>query len=100
MDLKTFVSDSLVGIIEGVQDARERTAEKGHAAITPKLSNGYGETKAVSFDIAVSLSEKTGKDGVFEIAVMSLKAGLGRDKETTSDVVSRIRFDVDIAFKS
>ena len=103
MDLKTFVSDSLVGIVEGVRDARERTAGREVAIAPPSLPDGHGSavqaaSNKVFFDVAVSLSEKTDRKGAFEIVVLSLNAGFGRGKETAADTVSRIRFDVDITF--
>jgi|LQAB01.1.fsa_nt_gi hypothetical protein len=101
MELKEFVSDSLVGIIDGIIDAQRRTTESG-AVISSDEFDGKGnvETKShkVYFDIAVSLMEMSDKKGFFSISVLSINAGKQKDTVSSAENVSRIRFDIDVIF--
>jgi len=69
MDLKTFVSDSLVGIVEGVQSARERTAPTGLVSIAPAfVDSGFAKkvpakAKIVSLTLPFQLLTRSTSKG-------------------------------------
>lgn len=99
MNIKEFVSESLVQLIEGVQDAQNRTKETG-AKINPMcrqfhhgetVSEDTGESnRVVTFDIAVSADKKLGASG--EVKVWGIAAG--GNKSSNASEVSRMQFSV------
>lgn len=110
MDIKEFVSETLVQICEGIVDAQKRARETG-AIISPRML-GSGEIATpdlpataadiINFDIAVEARESNTKNEASGIkaslAVLGVKAGVdttGKDcRSDTSASVSRISFAV------
>lgn len=114
MDLKTFVAETLVQIVEGVQEAQRRIEEgKSGAAINPHaISHNseatHGEAKPVEFDVAVVAGEETTENkgekvsaSVGIISVLSAKAGGEVDNRSQgaqrNETTSHIRFTVMLA---
>lgn len=69
MDLKEFISETIVQIVAGVVDAQEKTKELG-AKVSPKLTGAShfsvqhrflsaegGATQIVQFDVALTAKE-------------------------------------------
>jgi hypothetical protein len=109
MDLKSFVAETLVQIIEGVADAQKRIHALGvGAAVNPNHIPVGAErlTKAspVQFDVAVTVSdESASKSGVGAsagfLSVISAKVD-AKAEETDAirnEAVSRIQFTVSLA---
>jgi hypothetical protein len=109
MDLQEFVAQTLIQISEGVAAAR---AKKGNH-VAPKLSTqseqtgktvfftdiGSGVAHLVSFDVAVTVTDKTAAGGKAGIQVMSLlNIQGGKEKSVESSSASRVRFDVPISY--
>lgn len=114
MDLKTFVSETLTQIVEGVQDAQERIRERGiKAEINPwsigaESTREIGQPSPVDFDVAVVIAEETSnatgekaRASAGLISVVSLRAGgeleSGRSSGARNETTSRIRFTVQLA---
>lgn len=108
MDLRTFVSESLVQICEGVRDAQARTLKMG-AYVCPKPSQHQTKrpdgTVDVEFDVAVvATSEKgsaSGSAGGLSVAMASVfRAGMKSDSKSSEFVqdatVSRLKFVVPV----
>jgi ribosomal protein L1 len=98
MDLKTFVSESLTQIIQGVEEAQK--ANHTSAINTSFSSPNTNEKEThIEFDIAVTLEK--GTESKAGIAVFGGAINLGtQGKSNKSDVtVSRIRFVVPVAFR-
>lgn len=108
MDLKDFVAQSLVQIVEGVATASKAVSELG-GAVSPSYSARLAETlgltndgtsrpvQGVQFDVAVTASSESSGEagGGLRIAVVSFGAkGSDRDSHQTS---SRISFSVPLA---
>lgn len=112
MELKEFVSQSLLSITEGVTDAQKKANEHG-AFVNPgglmrnvskvednsiwdNTTNNYART--VAFDIAVTAEEGTATNA--KIGVLSGVFNLGANgaSENKNAVVSRIQFSVPILF--
>ena len=114
MELKSFVTQALVEIIEGVKDAQETVKETG-AKINPQdtqfphsrnenrpwlsTTDGgarYGQT--VEFDVSVMASERDEAQGGVGIQVASITLGLGLSGKTEdqSSVISRLKFSVPV----
>lgn len=91
MELKEFVSDTLKQIIDGIIDAQKYAGGKG-TIIVP-----YSEQqKSVSFDVAVTVDESKQKEGKAGVTVWSIGGGISGKTESSSSIVSRIKFDVPI----
>jgi hypothetical protein len=106
MDLQTFVSRTLIAIIEGVKEAQEKyPAGSGSAAINHVDRSGteaelpYDAT-AVSFDVAVtSESESTKnsqKKGGLNIKVVDASLGASNATRERNEAISRVAFSVPV----
>jgi len=89
MELKEFISQTLVEIVEGVQDAKD-TAK--HGTIMPQ--SRAGTAQQVHFDVAVTTTSSTTGGG--KVSVMGIGGEIGGQSE--HQAVSRIKFDVPIRF--
>jgi hypothetical protein len=105
MEIKDFVSQSLMQIMEGVKDAQSKSPgiinpivplsdseQKQHVTINQSI------LQSVEFDIAVTVfTEGTQKGG---IAVFAGFGGLGGQKQSgySDTVVSRLKFTVPVVF--
>lgn len=112
MDLKEFVSETLISIITGVNEAQQKAEEYGahvnpaglmrHTsnisdnAVWDNRTNVYAQP--VSFDVAVT-AEDTAQGGA-KIKVFSgiLDGGLGAEKTNKNVVASRVQFMVPVLF--
>ena len=114
MDLKTFVSETLTQIVEGVADAQKRIRDANiAAAVNPSYRMGtsqrdYADEKPVEFDVAVVISEESSEASgnkagasVGIIAVLSAKASADIESNSVgihrNETASRIRFSVQLA---
>lgn len=113
MQLKSFISDTLVQIQEGVNDAIEHTVKnKSGGVINPKFINDDVPThislrgaeypdprlvREVEFDIAVTASEKDSGGKEAGIKVLSVSLGGSNATESVNNTVSRIKFTIPFA---
>jgi hypothetical protein len=114
MDLKTFITETLTQIVEGVSEAQSRIESAGHpAAINPSSIGSdsvrnHGPASPVDFDVAVVISEESAQASGEKanasaglISVVSLKAAgqleSGRSAGSRNETTSRIRFTVQLA---
>jgi hypothetical protein len=110
MDLKSFVAETLVQIVEGVADAQKRiaTLEVG-AAVNPGVVSEdarrkIGSPKRVQFDVAVTVSDESasrtgaGATAGF-LSVVSARVDAKAEASDTlkNEAVSRIQFSVDLS---
>lgn len=99
MDVKEFVRDTLIQIVEGVIAAHEAVKGQGasvnaHDELHALPSDSRNrEIREVAFDVAVTTESSTGAEA--KVAVWSI--GLGADGSSASSVVSRIQFKVPVA---
>lgn len=113
MNLRQFVKETIVEIIEGVADAQReltrncvnpiRHMRTGEETL---LIQGYhiGQNKQpvqnVEFDVAVAASQGTGTKGGLGVFVAGFGVGTQGQTEKGTSELSRIRFKVPISFKS
>jgi hypothetical protein len=114
MELKSFVTQALVEIVEGVQDAQKKLQESG-AKINPRdtkmlhapenhvvwLEEGREPVRhgqIVEFDVSVTASERDETQGGVGIQVVNVTLGLGLSGKTEdqNSVVSRLKFSVPV----
>jgi hypothetical protein len=111
VDLKTFVTETIAEIVEGVQEAQARVADTG-ALVNPSLANEDGAAKAglinawgayaqmVKFDVALTATEGTGTKGGIGVVVGGITLGSSGQSKTESSAVSRVQFVVPITLPS
>src|SRR5689334_5944122 len=114
MELKSFVTQALVEIVEGVQDAQEKLQKTG-ALINPQQTYYHGSQNSqsvtlgdnpnnprfgqiVEFDVSVTASEREEAQGGIGIKVASLidLASVSGKSEDQNSVVSRLKFSVPV----
>lgn len=110
MDLKDFVSETLLQIVEGVKAAQSEIEQHG-ASINPNLLGDYKEhakhglllsgtgkvAQIVEFDVALSIKEGTGTKG--GIGVVAGMFALGSQGQSNAENVSlsRVKFRVPLS---
>ena len=110
MDLKDFVSETLLSIISGVTDAQKKAKEHGahvnpaglmrHTtkiadnAIWDNRTNVYAQP--VSFDIAVTAEETAEGGAKIKVLTGIFGGDIGGEKGTKNAVVSRVQFVVPV----
>jgi hypothetical protein len=101
MDLKTFVREALVEIVQAVQEAQKATIGM-NALINPsgvkpagraQTAHGRG-VEDVHFDIAVTVEAKTAGEAGFKV----LGLGLGADLSDSESRASRVKFTVPVCW--
>lgn len=111
MELKEFVSNSIVQIIEGVKEAQDKAGQFGAIVNPTNLFLYSGQTgtagqtlednnvsRLVEFDIAVTSVEGEKTKGGLGVVVGVLSAGTMGQSEAQNSSVSRIKFSVPILF--
>ena len=112
MDLGTFISGSLAGIIDGVCDAQVHAKEKG-ALVSPLgvhiagdfagpyvlpgvLGQDAAQVQTVEFDVAVAVTKETeAKGGIAVVYAILGASGQARMQEGTGET-ARLKFSVPI----
>lgn len=114
MDLKTFVSETLIQIVEGVSEAQKRIRESGsNASVNPhqiasEAKQKIGQATPVEFDVALVVAEESqaqsgskagGSVGFLSVVTTKVSAELSEQSSGSNktEAVSRIRFSVRLA---
>ena len=98
MELREFIANTITEIQHGVQQAIDQTSDvKG--AVNPVWGPGNmnrEHIQKVSFDIAVTVAEKSDKHANAGIKVMGIGVGANASKASENNSVSRIQFTIPI----
>jgi len=97
IELKQFIKDALLGIIEGVDDANSK--HNRFRIIGQKRNDGGVDGNMVDFDISIvaekeSKSGASGKVGTPILSVVSANIDLKLDQTNSHQNVNRLRFKV------
>jgi hypothetical protein len=116
MDLETFVSETLVQVVNGI--ARANTALAGSGAIVnPKNVYAAGKTDmrvyghivpqrdaemrravhAIDFDVAITATEGSGTKGGIGVVVGAIALGTQGSSTSNNSSMSRVQFSVPVA---
>ena len=110
MDLKTFIRETIVSIVEGVVDAQAAVADKG-AFVNPgglmRTVKNIGENalwnnkdnnlaRDVAFDVALTVEEGTQMQAKIGVLSGIVGAGAGGQTDARNLVVSRVSFVVPV----
>lgn len=109
MELKQFVTESIIQITEGIAKAQEKLRDEwvrinpkpqaGVNAVSPMLytaENGAG-VFPLTFDVAVSAEDREGGGG-FGIKVLNVGVNFKDSSQESRSTVSRVTFSVPIAY--
>ena len=103
MELKDFVSETLVQIIEGVKDAQSKVVDTEGGSVNPEYSqtprphtiSRYGKIiQDVEFDVALSVSEGTESKGGIGVVAGVFALGSQGQSNAENASFSRIKFHV------
>lgn len=95
MELQEFISSSLSEILMGVSEAIKNTKENS-GKINPSSGKSDQFNQLVKFDIAVTVSGKSGTEGGGGIKVVGLNLGGQMSEQQENRSVSRIQFAIPI----
>ncbi|MBU1138835.1 MAG: hypothetical protein KKA76_07655 [Proteobacteria bacterium] len=115
MDLKEFVSESIIEIIEGIIDAQSRISSED-AQVAPEMSKLYLNSQAggaslalgkdknnnlvhtLEFDVAVTANEGTETKGGIGVVAGVFALGSQGKSESNNQSISRLKFRVPVSF--
>ncbi len=114
MELKEFLSETLLSIIAGVTDAQKKAAEHGALinptglmrnitnvsdnAIWDNRNNNYAQS--ISFDVAITAEDSATGGAKVKVLTGILGGNIGGEKGSKNSVASRIQFVVPILLPS
>ena len=107
MDLKDFVSETLVQIATGVKDAQAKVKELG-GTVNPSLNCGHevasklgflytrdsAMAPVVQFDVALTVTEGTGTKGGIGVFAGAVNLGSSGQSNNEQSSVSHVKFSV------
>lgn len=95
MELKEFVTKTILDIIDGVRDAQKlnkTTAQINAATASRGIEN-------IDFDVALSVTDGDEKDRGITVSIPSIsKVGSFRRKESRETTEQRVKFSVPVAY--
>lgn len=102
MELKDFVKNTILDIVNGVREAQEE--DTSGASIVPRKlqtsNHSFGEEQTLHFDIAIEeISTKSG-GGKVGVSTAGLNGELARKRGKDKTETSRVQFDIQIRFKA
>lgn len=95
MELKEFISKTVVDIIKGIENASEVLKKKKQKI--GLYSTGKSNQRHIEFDVAVEVKGKGGKSGDLGIKVFEVGIGGKKYSEAINSTVSRVKFGVRIS---
>ncbi len=98
MEIKDFVKSTLKQLSEALTESKTDLAKKvmlTNTALRAKQAGNYG---LIDFDLAVEAKTGETSEKGAGVRISVLEARIGKDKETTSNSVSRIKFTVEADF--
>lgn len=110
MDIKDFVENTLLQIVQGVNSANEQLKDSG-AIISSKDVRPLREgttyntrtgdlVNLIEFDIAVTVNEKDTANGGAGIKIVGISIGGSLQNETSNQSISRIKFSIPLTLPS
>lgn len=107
MDLKEFISETLVQITTGVQEAQEKVKDTG-CLINPEgfhqgenLKSGYNKeyrhVQKVKMSVAVNVIENSETKAGLGVVTAIFKAGASAKEGEVNNVMNRIEFEIPIS---
>jgi hypothetical protein len=108
MELKEFITQTLVQITEGVAEAQTLVKESG-CLINPEgfsmvgdqikigYKNEYRKIQNIKMSVSVTVTEGTGNKSGIGIVASVFKVGMSADQKESNEVTNRIDFEIPIS---
>lgn len=101
MDLRTFIKQALLDIVEGVKDAQGATPEGtvvpgGFNRSFDNVAHGVSEIQAIDFTVTVTIDEKKGRQAKLGVMSAIVGAGMASDVNNSSAQSSVLKFKIPI----
>lgn len=110
MDIREFIINTLVQIVQGVDDANEKLKETGSFISSKNIrplrdgttynTETYDLVNLIEFDIAVTVNEKDSTNGGMGIKIASFNIGGGLQNENSNQAINKIKFNIPLTLKS
>lgn len=100
MELKDFITMSLIQIRDGIAGANEHLKKKlakdeNYYLMRP--GRGSGERPSgIDFDVAISTRTEATKGGKAKAKIYIIEGGAGAKTGTTNEIVSRLKFHIEL----
>jgi len=91
MELEEFISKTLINIVKGINLANKDTKMGFMIESNGRRENSNGN---IHFDIAVTVTKKKNQKGKMGIGILSVGLSGAKEKDTSDQMVSRIKFDI------
>ena len=99
MELKDFVKNTILDIMNGVKEAQD--ADTSGAMIIPPLHGNYGRNETLRFDIAIEELNKDSGGGKIGVSVGGLvTVDGGGENAIDKTESSRVQFEIQVRFPS
>jgi hypothetical protein len=106
MTLEEFVSDTLIQIVSGVENARRKSLRVAPRVVhhtghdTPVIQADAKNPRAflVDFDVAVTVSKTSDTEAKGGVSIHVFEAGGHRSSSADQSTVSRIKFEVPVTY--
>jgi|688.fasta_scaffold779689_2 inner membrane protein involved in colicin E2 resistance len=102
MELRTFIKQALLDIVNGIQDAQKETETGTIVPQTsidkPFLEMGFTKMQVIDFEIAVRVDESTGKDAKIGVVSGIFNSGVSGKTSNDKSHESKIRLKVPVQY--
>jgi hypothetical protein len=107
MELKEFLTQTLVQISEGVQEAQKQVKDSGciinpltdhkGTQIQEEYQNNFRQIQTVKMSIAVSVTESNDTKAGIGIVASIIQAGKSNGESEQNQTINRIEFEIPVA---
>lgn len=98
MELKTFVSETIKEIMEGVADAQKHIIEGVPKTDSGVIQIGSQSFESIEFDVSVTSSDTQGTEGKAGVSIKIVDFGVKGNTLNQNSTTNRIRFKVPVIF--
>ncbi|MFA7638390.1 MAG: hypothetical protein WCY02_03675 [Parvibaculum sp.] len=106
MELKQYISETLVEICEAVSDAKEKVRKSVGIAIAPGTIDSVAQSapSLIEFDISILVSDTSSKEGKgsarIKVVAVDFQMGGSAGGSSKAESQQRIRFSVPVFFQA
>lgn len=98
MDLRTFVSKTILDVLGAVTDAQKETGGDGGKGRIGRKMGKAGGTTQFEFDIALAETDESSTGGGIGVFLASVGVGAKAEQKDVSGTTSRVKFTVPVEF--
>jgi len=97
MELEEFISKTLISISKGMRAANKGIeAEDDRPRFMVEPTSWYEDRSkgCIEFDLAITASKQSGKNGELGLKILALGLGGGKNSSVSDQTVSRVKFKI------